>query len=440
MAQGVLGAIEAGVSDLGNNYRVLPAQSYSLQAGPSTNIAYVSQNNTVPIIGADVTLRSYSPFTLSLLPPLLYLQDPDLLFGQQPTPTGGKEAPPINLGIIGQSAIRNLPNFRDTVKRLRSAQQDNSQTTSFALSPATAASRKVVGGRVTNRPIGGVGGNTSDPDSQNIQYAFVNQALAGSIADQLNRILNVPPLTLYINPTSFAVNYNKVQQYQEKSRSQYIYQTWGEEQPKLSVSGKIGAFLAGHSGSGQGASGAQFANKRNSASFQQLMNLLVFFKNNGYIQDTIGKAMAPQLIGIVSIEYDQMTYLGYFDSFTWSYTETAQNGGIEFSFEYTVTQMYDNAQSNKVQPLRSPIPSPSDPRYGQEGQTPNAGAPAAGMPQPSTLPQSVVSLQQAAQRASTASGVNLPNPSNQGFYLPQNPAPAPQGNVPIQPFFDPRRI
>ena len=437
--QSLTNAVDSSTSDIGGNYKVVSAQAYELQAGPATSIRYQAQQGTIPIIGADATLRSFSPFTISVLPPLLYLQDPDLLFGQTTT-VGGKTNPPVNLGIIGTAAVRNLPNFKETITRLRSGTQDNSQTTNYAITPATAASRKVVGGRVSNRPIGGSGGNTSSPDGQNVDYAITDKKVARDIAAQLNRILNVPPLTLYINPTSFAVNYNKIQQYQDKSRSQYIYQSWGEEQPKMSVSGRIGAYLCGRNGTvANVADGVQFASKRDSASFQQLMNLLMFFKNNGYIQDTLGGALAPQLVGIISIEYDQNTYLGSFDSFTWGYTETAQNGGVEFSFEFTVSQMYDNAQSAKVKPMRSPTPSPSDPRYGAQGQAPNAGVQATNqITPPVTMPQAVASFQQAAAAASSTAQLTVPT-SNKGFRLPTASAVQNPDTVPIQPFFDPRR-
>lgn len=149
--------------------------------------------------------------------------------------------------------------------------------------------------------------------------------------------------------------------------------------------------------------------------------------------------MAPQLVGIISIEYDQNTYLGSFDSFTWGYTEQAQNGGIEFSFEFTVSQMYDNAQSAKVKPMRSPTPSPSDPRYGAQGQAPNAGVQATNqIAPPVTMPQVVASFQQAAAAASSIAQINVPT-SNKGFRLPAAPAVQNPDTVPIQPFFDPRR-
>ena len=450
----LLGAVESGVSDIGNNYKVIPANSYSLPSGPATKVNYVPQTGTIPIIGSDVNIRSYSPFTLSILPPLLYLQNPDLLLGQTAQPSvktaNGSVLPPINLGIIGKASIRNLTNFQDTVTRLRSLKQDNSQGNRNGLSPPTQTqTNTVVGGRL-KKPIGGSGGGTSDTANQSREPAITDRVVARDIAAQLNRILNVPPLTLYINPSSFGRSTNKVQQFQERSRSGYIYQTWGEEQPKLSVQGKIGAFIAGRANSTQQnvATGVQFASKRDSASFQQLMNLLTFFKNNGYIQDTIGKTLAPLLVGVVSIDYDQNTYIGSFDSFQWGYTETAQNGGLDFSFEFTVTQQYDNAQSNSVKPLKSPTPSPSDPRYGQQQTTTIGNQQVASNPnqQPATLPSLWggaqdfnASLVSSVNQAQNAARLTVPT-SSYGFQPPAISAAIPADSVPVQPFFDPRTV
>jgi len=427
--------LNLGNGDIGDNYAVVAANRYALAPGPATAMVYSPQVGTVPIIGSNASLRAYSPFTISVLPPLLYLQNPELLFGT----ASSQEGKPYNLGLITKASTGNLTNFRDTVAQLRAQQADNSQIATLPLTPQSNANRKVVGGRVTNRSIGGSGGNTSDRDQQRIQYQIATQANAQDIANQLNRILNVPPLTLYVNPTSFAINYNKVQQYQERSRTQYIYHTWGEEQPKISISGRIGAFLCGRAN--QSAinvpSGVQFASKRESASFQQLMNLLTFFKNNGYIQDTLGKSLAPQLIGILSIDYDQNTYLGYMESFNWGYTEDKQNGGLEFGLQFTVTQQYDNSQGRTAAPLRSPTPSPSDPRYGNEAAATRFIGPSGGRTEPAFL--SPLNFGPAVQ-ATRASQTTLPV-SGSGFRtLSATANPVQPNTVPLQPFFDPTTV
>lgn len=438
-------------NDLGNNFRVVPAISYQLPAGPATQFVYVPQTGTIPIISSDVSLRSYSPFTISLLPPLFYLQNPELLLNQsvqtsvQP-PVGGVPTPPLNLGIIGKVGTNSIPNFRDTVRQLRDPTLNNSQANQNGQTrDKTQQAQKVIGGRLQKPATGSNGGTT--PINKGLKPAISDVDVARDIAAQLSRLLNVPPLTLYINPNNFSLSFTKIQQYSERTRTGYVYQTWGEEQPKLSVSGRIGAFLAGRSGSTANAvSGVQFASKRDSASFQQLMNLLVFFKNNGYIKDTIGKALAPQLIGIVSIEYDQNTYLGYFDSFSWGYNEQTQNGGIEFSFEFTVTQQYDNAQSNKVSPLSAPTVSPSDPSFQRTdlaiGQQPITTY---GLPQPPTLPALPIGLQRASQTltntaASFAVGVGSVSTSASGFKTPPVAPALPPNQVVLQPFFDPRSV
>lgn len=188
---------------------------------------------------------------------------------------------------------------------------------------------------------------------------------------QLNSILQTPPLTLLINPSSFQVNYTKIQQFNQRARDGYIFQAWGEEQPKLTINGSIGAFIAaqnpqvGFAENGQTASpsGVQFASKRDSASFQNLMNLLTFYKHNGYIYDNLGEGSNANLfVGAIAIDYDNWTYIGHFESFSWGYDESdTQNGKITFDLEFTVSQMYDNQQASfSIKPMRSPTQNPGD--------------------------------------------------------------------------------
>lgn len=158
---------------------------------------------------------------------------------------------------------------------------------------------------------------------------------------QLRAIQEIPPLVLLINPESLAINYTKVSQFTERGRYGYIYHTWGDELPKMSVSGKIGAFVTGNSNGEVGPNGVQFASKRNSAAFQNLMNLLLFYKNNGYIYNRT-EARTPSTlhsVGLLAIEYDGWVYEGNMESFSYSYSEETQNGGMEFSFDFSIEKM-----------------------------------------------------------------------------------------------------
>lgn len=239
--------------------------------------------------------------------------------------------------------------------------------------------------------VGGVGRNSISAETyvslgverQNDRNAFLepgfaDRLTAGDIAAQLQTMLEVPPLTLLINPSTMSIQYTSIQQYSQRTRKGYVFQRWGEEQPVMSISGSIGAFIAGTSpdtgivppeGGLPSVSGVQFASKRDSASFQNLMSLLTFYKNAGYIYDTVGNTNANHFVGSLAIDYDQWTYLGQFNSFSWGYDETEnQNGKITFEAEFGISMMFDNHQPiENVLPLNSPTVSPSDPRW--VGQT-----------------------------------------------------------------------
>ena len=195
--------------------------------------------------------------------------------------------------------------------------------------------------------------NGTTPDTR-VEPALTDLTVATQLSDQLDSILNAPPLHLLINPESLSISYSKIQQFQERSRFGYIFQAWGEQQPVISFSGRIGAYYSK-------GSGVQFATKRDSAAFQNLMALFNYYKNNGYLYDTISNSEAHLHVGLVAIDYDQFTYFGNFNSFGWGYEEAYHGGGISFEMEFNVVQMFDNTGPNDnlmVNPMDSPILDP----------------------------------------------------------------------------------
>jgi len=194
--------------------------------------------------------------------------------------------------------------------------------------------------------------------------ALANDTAALSILLQLRRLMDIPPLCLYINPTTFSVSHTKVAQFQERTRYGYVYQAWGEELTKVSFSCTIGAFVAGKTTPSQRiASGVQYASKRDSASFQQLMAVFGMYKSGGYIQDMTANATgrrsrANHMVGNTAIEYDQNVYVGHMDSFSYAEEETLQGGGLKFEIEFTAIKVYDVAsQKVSVAPMKSPSSS-----------------------------------------------------------------------------------
>jgi hypothetical protein len=142
----------------------------------------------------------------------------------------------------------------------------------------------------------------------------------------------VPPLVLYINPNDLTRSYTK------RSNSQFtggghVTEHWGDDQEKLSASGKIG-------GAYTNKTGLTTYFRRNAASYQQLMQLYLMYRNNGYIYEVLDPRRIG-LVGRVQITYDTETWIGHFDNF--SMTENAENPyTMEYSFEFTVREYYND--------------------------------------------------------------------------------------------------
>jgi len=351
--------------DLGR--RLLPASVYEkLPTGPGFARDYEIQAG-VPIDGSNGLLRDPvygSPFTLSILPP-------DALINALSAKTGTDGEVPVDVTLIS-AATRADPTFstyKNKIERFRA---------SSTFLYGNSASLNVLENFVTE---GGFVSNDATMDPTGNVPALSDLRQAASVVLQLNRILQVPPLTLLINPQSLSITYAKKQNYTERTRANYRFQSWGgEEQVRLSITGKTGAYIAGGGDLTQSVSsrigttptatnmptGVQFASRRDSAAWQNLQSLITFYRNNGYIYDTLGGSEAHLWIGAIAIEYDQWTYIGHFESFEYGFTSETQNGGQEFSMEFTCDRIYDNAKTEFiVLPEEAPTPGPSDPRWYQ---------------------------------------------------------------------------
>lgn len=329
---------------------VTPARDYALptsNASTETTFSYFDSRGK-PITSANTKLRTYSPFTIRVMPPLLYLDNPDIL-------TGGERGR-VNMGIY-DSAISNTSNFNDFVSAVSSyGQSGGAQSFSQANNPNFGTPQAYsAGGRSTTKA------SSQATDDTLVESAITDFDIAESMAQQLDTILSAPPLTFYINPSSFSITYTKKHQFTERTRYGYIYQAWGEDQPKLAISGRIGSFVAGRNRSPTAIpTGHQFGSKLDSVAFQQLMALLTLYKNNGYVYDLIGKSNAHLLVGCLAIEYDGFTYFGHMESFEWGYEQEQHAGGLNYSFNFTVSRMFDNKQESTLSV------SPQDSTYSKE--------------------------------------------------------------------------
>ena len=361
---------EAGIDLAKALTTVPPASMYGdISQSNRFDITYELQDTT-PIDGSNENLRAYSPFILEVVPPLVFGGDPALEEGITPN----------KVGLIGAAQKAYNPYRNAKGKKLdRSLRQ-----MSFIGDGQREAFEKVITlGNMFRKTSGdkskfvGQGDPFSDP-------TIADAMVAADIGLQLNNILRTPPLVLLINPNTLAFAHNKIQQYTERTRYGYVFQAHGEEQPKISVSGVIGAYLAGarvqdryrafeksKRGSNSSVTGVQFASKRDSASYQNLMNLFSMYMSSGYIFDTVGKSATNHFVGALAIRYDGWVYVGHIESFSYQYEESKPNGGMGFDFEFTASQLFDTTQTvQTIRPLRAPTSSPSDPKYGALGALP----------------------------------------------------------------------
>jgi hypothetical protein len=188
-----------------------------------------------------------------------------------------------------------------------------------------------------------------------------------SIATQDRQIRATPPIVFLINPTTMGFSYESVQNFSESTRYGFIFYRWGEQIVKIQISCTIGAFIAGRArreivdvnGNVSGLTGLQFASRRDSAGWRQLMNILAVYRNSAAIRDVLGRSRANHAVGTQSIYYDGQRWTGRITSLSFSVGEAQQNGGIEFSMDFEV---YKHTQEgfetrNFLLPMHEPTPN-----------------------------------------------------------------------------------
>lgn len=287
---------------------------------------------TAPVDGSMSLLRVLSPFIIRVEPPLVYANWTPGKVGKQ-------------FGVY-DAALQGSSAYQDSRTNLSTSllNKDNVTANQGGAAPGTVAYKG--GGDTSTSPTSGT---TAAPGYPGGKPSKADMMTALDIAMQLKAAMSAPPLILLINPQSFQVQYNKVQQFQDRTRHGYVFQAWGEEQPKITFSVKCGAYYSW-------ARGVQRASRADSASWQNLMSLFALYRNNGYIYDTVGQSNAHHLVGALSIQYDQNIYYGHMDSLTWTEEEAQQHGGISMEIAFTVSAMSDRSQPTfAVTPMRNPI-------------------------------------------------------------------------------------
>ena len=331
-------------------YEHQPHAAFAGLSGERIETTSENQQNT-PFSGEQKSLRHYSPFTIALLPP--------------------KEISALNTG----SAADKDPYSWSSLGKLTTKIAEQAMVTPETNQSYFSSAWEGDGDRLNKRSMQAAGieqaisdlnmlvheGQISTQTDHTLQgngykgesmTPLVSVAHIADVYMQLLQMFRTPPLLLLVNPTSMSVTYSKLQSHQERTRYGYIFQAWGEELPVLNFSGRIGAFYGGESPGGRRqfmsfeesthVSGVQEAARRVSPAYQNLMNLMKLYKNNGYIRDNVGKSQANHLIGMVEISYDGVRYIGHFDKMEYTFEESGNLGGVNFSFDFTATEIRRN--------------------------------------------------------------------------------------------------
>lgn len=293
----------------------------SLPMGEEYILFAEDNEGTIPVDLSKGELRDYSPFILSV------------------------EAPKLNYGL--RSLGNNRP-FGSPLEVSRFAPRERNRGT-IAPVISTRSAAPIAGGD------GAVGLNGE------VQAGVADRDNLIDVAQQMSHLDNrVPPIVFIINPSSFTQEYSHIQAFQEMSRYGFIYQRWGEDLSKISITCKVGAFIAGRQNRGDtsGVTGLQFAAKRDSAGWRNLMAIFSVYRNSVAIGDRLGRSRANHAVGRQVIHYDGQKWVGRIDSFSFGYDENQQNGGFEFSMDFTVYQHFYEDFDFKTEDLEALI-SPS---------------------------------------------------------------------------------
>lgn len=170
----------------------------------------------------------------------------------------------------------------------------------------------------------------------------------------LEQMRRTPPLRMLVNPTSFKPSEEKIISDGNFSRGDGpVIEHWGEQQMKISANGRLAGFYSlDVSGKDQtkGAAGSSPGLGRIarnfSESYQNFLSLYLIYRNNGNIfLENFTDSKQPKsnnlaLVGSVYIYYDDVLYIGSFDSF--NVTESDDKPfSLEYDYSFTVRARFE---------------------------------------------------------------------------------------------------
>lgn len=151
--------------------------------------------------------------------------------------------------------------------------------------------------------------------------------------------INKPPpeLEFLINPKSMVITLNHMSRPQF-TRSGWIIQYPGMEMPSMDFTGNVGAFYNSKNGLvGQHYGYDSSTGRLASASYQWLLKMLAFYKNNG-CNFNADDRLRIDSVGSVEIFYEGLFYIGSFRTFEFNEDENRPHT-IDYSFNFKVREI-----------------------------------------------------------------------------------------------------
>jgi len=188
--------------------------------------------------------------------------------------------------------------------------------------------------------------NSLARDNLGQRFLQAQQAEIDVTRQALDNMRNTPPLRLLVNPASFKVSSEKIASDGNWTRDGAVIEFWGDNQDKLEASGRVAGFFAIDSNppeeDSEGGPGLTRVARNFSAAYHNLLSLWLLYRNNAglYLEGLDGTERARlSMVGSVYIFYDDILYLGSFDSF--NLTESDDKPfSLEYNFEFTVRSTF----------------------------------------------------------------------------------------------------
>jgi hypothetical protein len=282
---------------------------YFAATGESTQLTPIS-NSATPVL----------PFLITLVPPDVYPSN-QTIRATIPTPSNA------SFDLVRVPSARLRPAVGVDQNSVRATSTVDVPVEAERVPPASTRIRRLAfeqDAAAAQRVIEESFHLVEDRDEENDPYLVSSDEIRAGLdgrsdlaylRQQAREIKDLPTLAMLIPPQSLTKNYNHVVASGTRTRLGFIVEYWGEQQPKLTISGKTGAFLTVNKKGG----GGLVIEKRGSAAWQQFMALSQIYRSSALLRNLDGSAA---LAGAVEIYYDGVIYLGSFDSFNYSFDES----------------------------------------------------------------------------------------------------------------------